>query len=189
MKRWFVSVACSLVLVCAPAVTGQDAATEERLNKLSGQIEDLIVAQKAQQKQISELIREIQDLKDGANRPNQNYATHDDLRALAESVKEVDRKRVEDARTVQNELQRILKEVTAATSKPVRRQEEPSAAANSLPEKYFEYMVASGDTLSIIVQAYRRQNIKVTVESILKANPGLKPERLQVGQKLIIPAP
>jgi len=49
--------------------------------------------------------------------------------------------------------------------------------------------VARGDTLSTIVEAYREQNIKVTLDSILKANPGLKPERLQVGQKIIIPAP
>lgn len=46
-----------------------------------------------------------------------------------------------------------------------------------------------GDTLSTIVQAYRDNNIKVTMDQILKANPGLKPERMRVGQKIFIPAP
>ena len=39
------------------------------------------------------------------------------------------------------------------------------------------------------MQAYREKNIKVTVKQIENANPGLKPERLKVGQKIFIPAP
>ena len=50
-------------------------------------------------------------------------------------------------------------------------------------------MIQSGDTLSAIVQAYKEKNIKVTVAQILKANPGLKAERLIVGTKIFIPAP
>ena len=50
-------------------------------------------------------------------------------------------------------------------------------------------MIQSGDTLDAIVQAYKEKNIKVTVAQILKANPGLKAERLRVGQKIFIPAP
>ena len=50
-------------------------------------------------------------------------------------------------------------------------------------------MIKPGDTLDAIVQAYKEKNIKVTVAQILKANPGLKPERLLIGQKIYIPAP
>ena len=35
----------------------------------------------------------------------------------------------------------------------------------------------------------KEKNIKVTVKQIENANPGLKPERLKVGQKIFIPAP
>ena len=52
-----------------------------------------------------------------------------------------------------------------------------------------EYVVQSGDTLDAIAQAYREKNIKVTVAQILNANPGLKPERMKVGQTIFIPAP
>ena len=50
-------------------------------------------------------------------------------------------------------------------------------------------MIQSGDTLSVIVKAYAEKNIKVTVDQIVAANPGLNPKRLRVGQKVFIPAP
>jgi len=50
-------------------------------------------------------------------------------------------------------------------------------------------VIQSGDTLDAIVLAYREKSIKVTVAGILKANPGLKAERLIVGKKIFIPAP
>jgi LysM repeat protein len=52
-----------------------------------------------------------------------------------------------------------------------------------------EYQVQSGDSLSAIAKAYRDKGVKVTVPQILAANPGLKPETMKAGQKIIIPAP
>jgi LysM repeat protein len=57
------------------------------------------------------------------------------------------------------------------------------------PDKGFEYEVKKDDTLSLIVKAYRDNNIKITMDQVLKANPGLKPEKMRVGQKIFIPAP
>ena len=50
-------------------------------------------------------------------------------------------------------------------------------------------LVEGRDTLSTIAQAYKEKGIKVTVDQILKANPGLVPERMRTGQKIWIPAP
>jgi LysM repeat protein len=47
--------------------------------------------------------------------------------------------------------------------------------------------VKEGDTLSAIVEAYRKAGYKITVDDVLKANRGLKPTSLRVGQKIIIP--
>ncbi len=55
--------------------------------------------------------------------------------------------------------------------------------------KVFQYTIQSGDTLSAIVQAYKEKNINVTAAQIQAANPGLKADRLRVGQKIYIPAP
>ena len=56
------------------------------------------------------------------------------------------------------------------------------------PEKGIEYTVQQGDTLSAIAQACKDKKIKVTVDQIVKANPGLKPDKMRPGQKLFIPA-
>jgi LysM repeat protein len=64
---------------------------------------------------------------------------------------------------------------------------QPAVQATGGKENGYEYKVAAGDTLSIIAKAYREQGIKVTAEQILKANPGLNPNSLKVGQKIFIP--
>src|SRR5262249_21603217 len=93
MKRFLLIV----LLSCGGlTIDAQDAATEERLNKLSGQIEDLLAAQAAQQKRLAALAREISELREHAQRPNPAYAGQEDLRHLAEALREVDRKRLDD---------------------------------------------------------------------------------------------
>src|SRR2546428_4516881 len=98
MKRifWFI-ITLALSSAClTPAARGQDAATEEKLNKWSGQIEDLLAARVADQKRMAEMAREIEALREQSSKPAGNYAGQEELKRLAETVKEVDRKRVED---------------------------------------------------------------------------------------------
>ena len=64
----------------------------------------------------------------------------------------------------------------------------PSPAATHQPPPaeigpHYEYVVEKGQTLSLIAEGFG-----TTVPKILAANPGLKPNLLRVGQKLIIPA-
>lgn len=49
------------------------------------------------------------------------------------------------------------------------------------------YVVQPGDTLSGIVAAYRQNGVEVTLDNLLRANPGLTPNRLQAGQRLVVP--
>jgi LysM repeat protein len=186
----------------ASTLRAQDAATEERLNKLSGQIEDLLAGQKAFHKQIEALGRELEGLREQANKPNTSYAGQDDLKKLREAILEVDRKRIEDAELVKQQLKdlaKTLKSVPVASApasnshpKTTTASKDETAAKDDKPakdDKGYPYTIQSGDTLSVIVQAYREKNIKITTDQILKANPGLKAERLKVGQKIWIPAP
>jgi LysM repeat protein len=56
-------------------------------------------------------------------------------------------------------------------------------------EKGYSHVVAPGETVTMIVQAYRDQGVKVTAAQIRKAN-GLTPDSvLKPGQKLFIPKP
>src|SRR5205085_10670831 len=65
----------------------------------------------------------------------------------------------------------------------------PEATKASPSAKGFEYVIEKNDSLSAIAKAYAEKNIKVTPEQILKANPGLDPNRMRVGKKIFIPAP
>jgi cell division protein FtsB len=181
----------TLALCGAPAVRGQNAATEEHLNKLSGQIETILETQQALSKRIESLAKEMENLREQASKPAGNYASQERLDALVKAVAEVDRKRVQDAEKIKSELDKIaknlLKEPAAPHGKP-----KPTTSTADAPvadQEHFEYVIKSGDYLSTIVQAYRDQKIKVSVEQILKANPGLKADRLVVGKTIIIPAP
>src|SRR5215468_2884672 len=103
MKRisfWLIT----LSLCAAPLLKAQDARTEERLNKLSGQIEDLIAGQEAQRKRINDLAREVESLRNQQSQPNTSYASQEDLKRLAKSLEEVDRKRVEDYKKIEAKI-------------------------------------------------------------------------------------
>jgi len=195
MKRISFLLLAALALGAPSALRAQDAATEERLNKLSGRLDDLAAAQEAFRAQIADLSREIQSLREQVARPSASYARPEDLNRLAEAVKEVDRKRMNDADKTQAELLR-LRELLKTPMPPPRREpgtrspkDTSSAAGAGTSDRGFEYVIKSGDTLDAIVQAYREKNVKVSVSQILNANPGLKAERLRVGQKIFIPAP
>jgi LysM repeat protein len=185
MKR--VSLCMVIISLCAaPISRAQDAATEERLNKLSGLIEDLIAGQKAQQRQMSELAKEIDRVREQASKPTGNYASADDLRSLSDAVKEIDRKRMDDYEKIRGQLVK-LGTTLAAPPPPSRKVDAQTDKPAPVAEKGIEYVVQPGDTLSDVVQACKDKKIKVTIDQIVKANPGLKPEKIRVGQKLFIP--
>jgi nucleoid-associated protein YgaU len=185
----------ALALWTAPALRAEDAATEERLNKLAGRIDDLVAGQESLRNRIQALEREIEAVREQASKPTGNYASQEELKRLADAVKDVDQKRMKDAEQVQAQFVKLSKVVAAppTASKKLAvnsSSEHPAMEGSAAPEKGFgEYTIQKGDTLSLIVQAYRDKNIKLTAEQIVKANPGLVPEKLRVGQKIWIPAP
>ncbi len=194
MKRISILLA-GLTLSAVLSARAQDAATEERLNQLNGKLENIIEAQRAQQKQIEALAKEIETVREQAGRPTGNYATQEELRRALKAIEEVDRKRMEDTEKTAAALSKLGQRLTAAPAAAPKKGgssgsvRESGSSSEKASEKGYPYTIKQGDTLSVIVQAYRDQNIKVTTESILKANPGLKPEKLKVGTKIWIPAP
>ncbi len=182
----------TLALCGAPVLRGQDAATEERLNKLHGQIETIMENQQALSKQLDRLSKEIDSLRETASKPQGNYASQERMDALVKAVSEVDRKRVQDADKIKTELEKIrailLKEPAPVSAK---KKAASTPAETPAPENQqgFEHVIKAGDTLSTIAQAYRDLKIKVSVDQILKANPALKADKLVPGKTIFIPAP
>jgi septal ring factor EnvC (AmiA/AmiB activator) len=171
---------------------GQDAATQEQLNKLTGQIQDLVDAQAAQDKRFNALERQIGDLRDKLNQPAPNdNASADDLRKLATQVQEIDKKRQADNEQVMKAIEKIGKASTSSAHKPPTPANDTPTA--TLPagtkQKGYDYAIHAGDTLSAIAKAYREQGVKVTTDQILSANPGLNPSAMYVGKKIFIPDP
>ena len=185
-----------LVLAAATGYLGaQDTASsesDEKINRLNGYIQDLREAQAAQNKRIDAIAKEIEALREQAGQAGESRASAEDLRKLAEQVRDLDKKREADKELILKEIESLAKK--PANSKP-RNETHPPATGDNTPstpggnEKGYDYVVQSGDTVSSIAKSYRDQNIKVTVDQILKANPGLDPKNLRVGKKIFIPAP
>lgn len=176
-----------MALSTCAVVFAQDQAIEERLNQLQGKVEDLIVAQREQRAQLAELARELSELSMRQANAQMQFVTREELKLLADKIQELDRKREADKELILREIEKLGKTVASST----RPTSSPTVDTSQLSpnQKGFEYVIQSGDTLSAIAEAYRQKNIKVTVEEILAANPGLDPRRLKVGQKIFIPAP
>jgi len=192
MKRiliWFLILSFSVA-----AARAQDDATQQQINKLNGQVQDLLDAQAVQAKRITALEKEIGELRDKSSQPGAtDTANADDLKKLADQVQEIDKKRQADRVLILKEIEKLGKVGGSSSGrKPTPTATTNSATGGSNPggkENGYEYKVLAGDTLLIIAKAYRDQGIKVTSDQILKANPGLDPKNLKVGQKVFIPAP
>jgi LysM repeat protein len=202
MKR--ISLLLATLSLCAmPSLHAQDAATEERINKLAGSIADLsdrqTTANAALGQQIQILSKRIENVSAEMSKPQPSYATQEDLKRLAEAVKEIDRKRMDDMERFRTEVRTELKNLAAILAKapapPVIRSAKPKPApevetpAPKVSEDGYEYVVQKGDTLALVTQLYREKGIKVTQKQILDANPKVKNGKLLIGQKLFIPAP
>jgi len=91
---------------------------------------------------------------------------------------------------------------TALTPPPDKPSTAPSATASSnnppappdnppppKPQKGYYHVVASGETLTLICEAYRENGVNVSVAAIRKANGLTEKSTLKAGQKLFIPKP
>ena len=174
-------------------VRAQDAATQQQMDKLIGQIQDLLEAQAQTGKRIDALNREISELRDKVNTPQVNdSASRDDLKSLASQVQEIDKKRQNDRDLILKEIEKLGKVAASAPVTPTRKSTpKPPAddSAAALPQSGHDYVVKEGDTLGLIAKAYRDAGVKVTKAQIIAANPKMNPNILIPGKKIFIPDP
>lgn len=184
-------------LLAASGVNAQDTATQQQIDKLSGQLQDIVDTEAAQGKRLDAFEHELNDLRDKVNTPVvNNSASADDLQQLAAKVREIDQKRQADRELILKKIEELGK--IAATPAPVHHHTasvpktdstDETTPADSTPQKGYEYKVQAGDTLSAIAKAYKEKGVKVTTSQIMKANPGLSPNSLYVGKTIFIPDP
>jgi len=190
MKRFFL-----ILVVAGMNFTGraQDAAVlQEKVARLSGYVEALEDKNTAQQKQIEALVKEVTSLREHQQaQPTTATASQEDLRDLAKKVQEIEEKRKADRAYLEKEFDRLFKLANAKPTPPkTSTSKTQDAPAGDLPKDALEHTIASGDTLSTIAAAYSKETgKKITTDMILRANPGLKPEKMVVKSKILIPVP
>ena len=172
---------------------GQDDATQQQIDQINGRIQDLLDSQTQQAKRLASLEKSIGDLQDKLNQPTADTgASADDLKKLAEQVKDLAKKQQDDNDLIVKELEKLGKGggVSATSHKPPTASiDNPTPAAGGVQNGYY-YTIQDKDTLIAIARAYSAQlKIKLTADQIVAANPGLNPKNMIVGKKIFIPQP
>jgi hypothetical protein len=105
---------------------------------------------------------------------------------IVEQIRAVDRARIADQENVAKRFAELRKELIGSMARP--KSNSGSPAPPPVTEKGLEYEIREGDTLSRLVVDLNKQGVKVTQKQIEKANPKVDWNRLQIGQKIFIPA-
>ena len=161
-------------------------ALREDCRRLQSQLADLLEAHNALKSELSKFRSEVRQLRAQTATKDPAAVTRADLEGLAKSIREVDRKRIQDKDLILKEMQALLRS-TPTGAKP------PTAPPHS--EKGFDHTVEAGQTISAIIVAYntklKRQDVKkrTTLKSVLDANSILNPRTMRIGQSLFIPDP
>ena len=184
----FLGAACLLAPTSALAqgASLDTRALREDYRRLQSQLADLLEAHNALKIELSKLLNEVRQLRTKTATKNPAAVTRADLETLAKSVREIDRKRVQDKDLILKEMKSFLQSAPKGANPP---------AAPPRSGKGFNHTVEAGETISAIIAAYntklKSQGVKkrITLKSVLNANPNLNPRTMRIGQSLFIPDP
>ena len=161
-------------------------ALREDYSRLQSQLADLLEAHNALKSELNKLRSEVRLLRAKTSTKDPAAATRDDLEGLAKSIREIDRKRLQDKDLILKEMKALLRSAPAGT-KPT--------PVTSKSQKGFDHTIEAGETISAIIAAYnaqlKNQGVKkrITLKTVLDANPKLNPRVMRIGQVLFIPDP
>ena len=171
----------------------------EQISQLRAEMEELKGAYNLQIRKMMALENGMKSLRaanENLKRENAlRFASNKDIDELANKLKELDKNRRNDLDLTNKQIDEILKIVKKLANTPVPT---PTPTRNNPTPANFkarEHIVQTGEFLSTILSAYnaafKTEGLKgrVSQSQVLKANPGMKPDRLLVGQKLLIPEP
>ena len=184
----FLGAACLLAptSTLAQGASLDTRALREDYRLLQSQLADLLEAHNALKIELSKLLNEVRQLRTKTATKDPAAVTRADLETLAKSVREIDRKRVQDKDLILKEMKSFLQSAPKGANPP---------AALPHSRKGFNHTVEAGETISAIIAAYntklKRQGVKnrITLKSVLDANPNLNPRTMRIGLSLFLPDP
>lgn len=183
-----------------PGTTGSDRYFLEQIRQLRGEMEELKGAYNLQIRKVMALETEVRALRtanETLKRENAlKFASNKSIDELAAKLMELDKNRLNDLDVINKQIDAILQTVKKlAAAPPVTPRHNGGTDPAPANFKAREHVVQSGEFLSTILAAYNSAfkaeglSGRVSQSQVLKANPGLDPNRLLVGQKLLIPLP
>ncbi|MBR6733412.1 MAG: LysM peptidoglycan-binding domain-containing protein [Kiritimatiellae bacterium] len=192
MNRTILIATFAAVAACAAAYAQQDTAAaraayqrEQALAEVPRLVQQFDILSQNQDEIAQRLVK-----LEGADNTGGLRSEIDALRAeIAELRASIRREQDAMRREIVTDLAGRISKLTPPPPASVPVVAPPAAATRPAPPPppaigpHYEYVVEKGQTLSYIAQGF-----DTTVPKILAANPGLKPNVLRVGQKLIIPA-
>jgi LysM repeat protein len=166
------TILLALIFLAAvlPVFSEDTAVLEEKINKLSAQVEDLQYRQQKTDKTLEIIQVDLKEL-----RRNTGSASTDDLKAIEARIAAVDAARQKDKQVIVDELAKQLAALGTGIKPPKHTNITPTGE-----EK--EHIVQRGEYLSVIARKYG-----VTVAELRKNN-NLASDELKIGQKLTIPS-
>lgn len=180
MTRPLVSALASLLLLAgtSPAQEGLSReavrqredihALQEKLGQFSNDV-------RAAQEDVASMKGDLARLK------SENEALRKEIARLEGAIQKLDAAREQDRKLIVEEVSRELASLRKAAPMDSPKPSPAPKAPKPVVEEGYEHVVAKGDFLAAIAEAYG-----VTVSQIKEAN-GLKSNELKVGQKLFIP--
>jgi TolA-binding protein len=192
----------------AAALRAQREEAEERFRLLNHKLESVIETQDLLQRNHDKLTQRLQalagdleELRRSQGQAGANVVTRDQLKDLVEKVNEIDRKRAADKELIL----KTFKDLQRLPAPPSVGQHEPRGSSSTGggagsgssavdPADTYEYVVKEGELLSEIVAAYNAEYKKkglgtIRLDQVVAANPGLRPDRIYAGKKILIPKP
>lgn len=173
------------------AAYAQREQEEQRWKKLSAQMEEMLASQEAMRRRIQSLEEENRRLTKKLNESGSSAVSPAQLNNVVKEMEDRIRK-VDDARVTDH--QKLTKSVNDSIDKLeslLKNQPRPAASgsASTSSGTFYTHTIQSGQTISAVAAAFRKQGVKVYDADIIAANPGIDPTKLQVGQQIKIPKP
>lgn len=206
MMKTAVPLFAAIWLMLVVSVPAQDSGAallerreaEERAKIINAAIQDIADNQRVlmkRQERLDQRIQEISErldkLSSDVSQTKMSSASRDELRKLAESVSELEKRRQSDNERVVKSLNDLAKVPVMPAADPKPSKPEVSAPTS---DKYYTYKVKPGQKLSDIVKAYNEHfdetgQEHITISDVQRENPNMNPNRIRSGQELHIPIP
>jgi TolA-binding protein len=180
----------------------------EEIKRMAGEMADLREANSVQSKRLSQMQRELDSLResvrdshDRATAKMGDFATREDLKKIVENIKDVDKRREEDRKLILAEFDKLGKTLSQQpTERPSRsgrnskKESEPDKEPAPIEGTFLPVKVKDGQRLSDIQKEYnaalKEKGLPpVTLDQIKRANPKMNPNRILVGQEILLPVP